>query len=69
MVTPPKKRETIARCLKTLRAYRKEHRLCRECGSPLEDEDSVRCFRCKVKHSTSNAVLYHRKKEQRLAIK
>lgn len=64
MQTKLERRQGIATALKALRAYRKEHSQCRECGEPLGDQDKTRCFNCKTYHATRAALLYQRKKEK-----
>lgn len=64
MQTILERREGIAESLSKLRAYRKDNRLCRECGDPLEDRDITKCFRCRVKHATREVVRYYKRKEE-----
>lgn len=56
------RRRLVAKSLNKIRDYRKEKRLCRECGNQLEESDKTRCFRCKVIHATRESILYHRYK-------
>lgn len=56
-MTTIEKREMVAKSLKSLRARRRIKRLCRECGLALEFDDKTRCFKCKVKHSSREAIL------------
>jgi hypothetical protein len=59
-----KQRQMVAVSLKTLRAYRKENGLCRECGDPLGDKDKTRCFPCKVMHSNAEQRLSKTRKNR-----
>lgn len=44
-----------------LRAYRKLHRLCRECAAALLESDGTRCGDCKRRHRKRESILAQRR--------